>query len=874
MSLPPNGRLDHYEIIVRMGAGGMGEVYRARDTRLGRELAIKVLPQEIAAHKEGLNRFKKEAHLASSLNHPNIVTIYDIGWADGTPYIAMELVEGRTLREILKLGPMAIGDVLDVARQMTDGLAKVHEAGIVHRDLKPENVMITGDGLVKILDFGLGKHIAPIFDAANGATVTAPLTSPGTILGTVEYMSPEQAAGREVDFHSDQFSFGSMLYEMVTGSRPFHRDTPVQTMSAIIGDEPQPLFGLTPTAPAPFREIVERCLAKDPENRFPSTQNLHKEIRDLSSVQYQSKEVSFPGILMRGKRWMFRTLMSVVAVVALGLALTGVVTTESLRRLWSGPPATETTIPDLKHLVILPFRAIGGEPSSQIFANGLTETLTAKLTQLTILPSLQVAPASEVRRRQIESADEARKFLGANLIVVGSIEQSGGSARVNCSLIDASTGRELGTRTISAENSDPLTMQDQLVAAIAQMLGLELQPSALQVLEAQDTEDAAAKELYLQARGYLQDFDKAENIDRALSGFEDALEMDPGYAAAAAGIGEAYWRTFESSKETKWVEEAQTACEHALSLDQNLAAAHGCLGIVHQATGRYEEAVSEFQEALEVEPTNDNFIRELAGAQEGLGKPEEAENTYQRAITFRPHYWANYNGLGAFYYGQARYREAAEMFEQVVRLAPDNVFGYNNLGGTYVLLGQYGDAIPIFDRSVAIRPTAAAHSNLATAYFFRRRFLDAAQSFEQGVKLNQENHTIWGNLGDAYYWAPGKRPQAADAYRQAISLGEERLTVNPRDVTVLGQVAGYYAMIGEKQPALDRLQQALEIAPADAGVLFKAAIVHVQFNEVDETLNWLEKAGEAGYSWTTVRDAPNFDHLWGNPRFQQLLRGQ
>lgn len=356
-------------------------------------------------------------------------------------------------------------------------------------------------------------------------------------------------------------------------------------------------------------------------------------------------------------------------------------------------------------------------------------------------------------------------------------------------------------------------MQDQLVAAIAQMLGLELQPSELQVLEAQDTENAAAKALYLQSRGCLQDFDKAENIDRALSGFEGTLEMDPSYAAAAAGIGEAYGRTFESSKETKWVEAAQTACEHALSLDQHLAAAHGCLGNVHQATGRYEEAVSEFQKALEVEPTNDNFIRELAGAQERLGKPEEAENTCQRAITFSPHYWANYNGLGAFCYAQARYREAAAMFEQVVRLASDNVFGYNNLGGTYVLLGQYGDAIPIFDRSVAIRLTAAAHSNLATAYFFRRRFLEAAQSFEEGVKLSQENCTILGNLEDAYCWAPGKRPQAADAYRQAISLGEERLTITPRDVTVLGQVAGYYAMIGEKQAALDLYNKHLKLHP-------------------------------------------------------------
>jgi Tol biopolymer transport system component/predicted Ser/Thr protein kinase len=290
MALSPGTRLGAYEILAPLGAGGMGEVYRARDARLGRDVAIKVLPSERAADPERRRRFEQEARSASALNHPNILTIHEIGSEGDTTYIAMELVEGRTVRELVAAEPVPTRKLLDLAAQIAEGLAKAHAAGIVHRDLKPENLMVSKDGYVKILDFGLAKLVEPLAQEASVMqTAAGSATEPGTVMGTAGYMSPEQAAGRPLDFHSDQFSFGSILYEMATGQRAFQRKTGAETLVAIMREEPPPIVQSSPKSPAPLRWIVERCLAKDPEDRYASTKDL---ARDLASVRDHLSETS------------------------------------------------------------------------------------------------------------------------------------------------------------------------------------------------------------------------------------------------------------------------------------------------------------------------------------------------------------------------------------------------------------------------------------------------------------------------------------------------------------------------------------------------------------------------------------------------------
>ena len=347
-------RLGSYEILASLGAGGMGEVYRARDTRLFREVAVKILPTEVSGDSERRARFEQEAQSASALNHPNIVTIYDIGTAEGGLYIAMELVDGRTLRELLASGPMPVKKTLSIGAQVADGLAKAHSAGIVHRDLKPENVMVTRDAFVKILDFGLAKLVSTVSDGGSQLpTIAAPGTRPGIVMGTVGYMSPEQASGGQIDFRSDQFSLGAILYEMAAGVRAFQKATAVETLSAIIREEPEPIAGAAPSAPAPLRWIVERCLAKDPEDRYASTRDLARDLKQtldhLSEASGETTAVARPKA-RRGAWW--------IAAFFLLLAAAG---TDLALRWKVGGASRPRAAPSLKRVTFAP--GLEDEPS-------------------------------------------------------------------------------------------------------------------------------------------------------------------------------------------------------------------------------------------------------------------------------------------------------------------------------------------------------------------------------------------------------------------------------------------------------------------------------------------------------------------------------
>jgi len=323
MTIAPGSRLGPYEVLSPLGSGGMGDVWRARDPRLGREVAIKVLPEELSSDRDRLKRFEREARAASALNHPNIVTIHEIGESEGRAFLVMERIEGQTLRELLLDGSLAPRRLLPIACQIADGLARAHEGGIVHRDLKPENVMVTKEGFVKILDFGLAKLDRPETKAASLTELPTESvgTAAGVVLGTVRYMSPEQASGKPVDFRSDQFSFGLILYEMATGRRAFRRNTPVETLSAIIRDDPEPIGSLNPQTPTPLRWIIERCLAKNPEERYVSTRDL---ARDLAGVRDHLSDTTVPAKPLpasaRTRRLLWPALAGILLLAAVAAA--------------------------------------------------------------------------------------------------------------------------------------------------------------------------------------------------------------------------------------------------------------------------------------------------------------------------------------------------------------------------------------------------------------------------------------------------------------------------------------------------------------------------------------------------------------------------
>ncbi|MBZ5543017.1 MAG: tetratricopeptide repeat protein [Acidobacteriia bacterium] len=605
--------------------------------------------------------------------------------------------------------------------------------------------------------------------------------------------------------------------------------------------------------------------AKDPKNRPASAAEVLADLRALESEEAHPAVVPSP-LRAWWRRWRFILPVALTAGVLLGLALVPSVRREVQR--WLGA----AMVPENKHLAVLPFTVTGGLAESVAFADGLTETVTAHLTRLTERHPLLVIPAGEVRAQKVHTLDDARREFGVNLVIEGSLQQAGDMVRVTYALVDATTRRQLRADTITAAMADPFAMEDRVVASVLDNLEIELEPAERRRLAAHGTSQPAAYEFYLQGRGYLQEYHKPENVESAIDVFNRALATDPRYALAFAGLGEAFWLRYEGTRDAQWVGKALAACEQASSLDASLASAHTCLGVVYNGTGRYELAVGQFRQTVELEPTSDAAHRGLAHAYERLGKPKEAEETYRRAIALRPQYWAGYSWLGVFYYMQARYAEAAEMFEEVVKLAPDSFRGYSNLGGTYNAQGRYAEAIRVCERSASIRPNADAYSNLGTAHFGLRQFAQAAQAYETAVKMEAHNYLWWGNLGDARYWAAGQRAQATSAYRQAVLLAQEDLRINPREARTLGYLAYYYAMLSDRQAAQSCLERGLAVAPDDAELRFNAALAHNQLGDRDQTLEWLEKALAAGFSPATVRDNPFLDNLRTDSRYLRLFQ--
>ena len=837
-----------FAVRARLGAGWMGEVYRADDTLLPRSVALKRIHPRLRSDPQFQQRFRKEAERASMLNHHRIAGIYDVMEDRDESFLVMEYVDGVTLRKHLQ-EPFGIEKFLQIATQCAEALTAAEEKGIVHRDIKPENIMLTTKGEVKIVDFGLAKRLPrENEDLSVGSTGS----EPGHIVGTPPYMSPEVLLGGEPDLRSDLFSLGVVFYEMLACKHPFSGDTPVATIDHIIHAEPPALQSFNPQTPEPLQQVVSKLLSKDPSKRYPTATDL---LADLRKLEHGERVEIRP--LPKPRQWRIARVLKALAVAAAFVAL------------WMIIQSIIPSLPEQKHVAVLPFSALGDDKP---IALGLTESVTVGLTKLTERYDLQVVPASEVKAAGLTTIDQARREFGVNLVITGSLQVSGETIRVRYELADAKKKRVLESDTITAAAVNPFAVEDRVVGSILDALEITLNPPERKALEARTTRDPVAYLAFLRGRGHLQEYSKPENIESAIANFEKALERDPQFAEAQAGLGEAYWQKYDHTKQAYWVGEALAACQRAVAIRSNVHDGHTCLGTVYNGTGQYELAVGQFRDAVKLEPTDDFAYRGLAHSYENLGRAQAAEDTYKQAIKLRPGYWAGYSWLGFFYYRQARYTEAVEMFNQVVRIAPDSFRAYHNLGATYNELGRYQEAIQVCERSAAIQPNSDAYSNLGTAYFYLGRFAEAAQAYEKAADLDPLLYLWRGNLGDALYWTPGQRVNAKDAYERAILLAKEALRVNPRDYRAMGYLAYYYAMVGDKKAAMTTLQQAVALAPENAEVRFNAALTHNQVGQPNLALDWLEKALAAGWNPATVRNHPFLNNLHADSRYLQLLQ--
>lgn len=862
--------ISHFEIRETLGAGGMGVVYKAYDTKLNRFVAIKTLAPHLAHNPEFRKRFLNESLAVAALNHPNIATIHETCEEDDDAYIVMEFVEGEELSKKVSKGKLDVPQALDYAIQIAEGLKAAHQKGIVHRDIKSQNVMITGSRLVKIMDFGLAK-----------LTGQLTMTQEGAMIGTINYMSPEQTRGDKIDQRTDLWSLGVILYEMLTGKLPFKGTYDQAVIFYILNEEPQPVTEIIEDIPEEISQVLKILLSKLPENRYQSADEL---LTDLKVIR-QSLETGIPVAQIKtgtgtaeyidklrteknvSTALSRKRVISISALIVILFLLAVFKGADTLRLLGIGSLSGE------EHIAVLPFDNIGNDSTDRVFCAGLVETLTSQLSEFEQFQGkLWVVPSSEVRADKVTSPGDAFKKFGINLVLTGSLQKMNRGYRLTLNLIDAHSERQLASRIID----DPMTsnsyIQDEAIIKVADMLNVDLKPKSLELLTAGKTVSPRAYQLYLEGRGYYLNYNKPQNLDNAIEAFNRAINIDSSYALAYAGLGQAQLIKYEQTKDIHLIERAIKSCNKAIAINDNLTSVKNTLGYIYLETGRYNEAKDEFQKVLEVDPVNSRAYNGRAEAFVKMGMIKEAEASYKEAIRMKPGYWNLYNGLGWFYYQQGRYRDAAAQFQQVITLTPNNSIGYLNLASMYYLLGQKDDAVKMWKKSLEIEPDYRAYSNLAVVYFGEKKYKEAARMYEKIVGINKNDYRMWGYLAECYYRTPDERDKSFEANRHALSLAEKQLQINPRDPEIITYMASYYAMLGKLDNSRTMLNDLKSLEITNTQTYVDIAVIYEEwFGERETALNWIKKALEKGYPVEEIDDTPQLQNLIKDKRFIAFL---
>jgi len=818
-----NQTISHYTIIEKLGGGGMGVVYKAHDLKLDRFVALKFLPPHLSANEEEKARFIREAKAASALDHPNICTIHEIDeTADGQIFICMTYYEGETLKKQVARGKSQVTEVIDVAIQIAQGLAKAHEKGIVHRDIKPANLFVTNDGIVKIVDFGLAMLA--------GQTR---LTQPGMIVGTLAYMAPEQLQGVDVDVRSDIWALGVVLYEMLTGQLPFigeQKGEKVFSYSSLN----QPLLSIDLTElqhselPAKLERIINKALQKDREGRYQRVEEMLADLRELK-LEYQT-----------GATKQTRIKVTLPQRARAFLYGAGVVMLALLAWYLFAPPKPAST--ERKSIAVLPFTNLSESKEDEFFSDGITEDI---LTQISKIGDLRVISRTSVMQYKgtKKSVREIGNELNVTTILEGSVRREGNQVRIVAQLIDARNDEHLWAETYDKEITQIFAIQSDVAQKIAAALKAKLSPAEKERIEKKPTNNLTAYEYYLKGRDYYNRFIKQDN-ETAIGLFKKTLELDPNYALAWAGLGDAYSQRFgRFAFAISWLDSAMAVSNKAIALDPNSAEAYKALGTAYAYKGRLSKALDAFRKAVEYNPNYFPAVSNVGTFYQYTGIFDEALRWRKKAVFLSPMAAIVYTDVGETYRLLDEPIKADQWFAKATELQPDFPDTYYYLALLYLGQGKDQQALAQIEKLLAPDPTDARNLDLAGQVAeYTGNFTEAKKYYYRSRANNASFETDPFDLGGIglghILWKEGNQQQA----RKLLDL------------------------------AFNLRRKEIEQGDVDIYMLYYFAAIHAIQNHKAEAYKWLQKAIEAGWRdyRFTIRD-PWFENLRNDDQFKQMM---